>query len=65
MIRICIFHFKKMSDQSKDGELTKASGTHCTDEKRILFCWGNMRERDHSEDPDIDRRIILKLMLKK
>jgi len=23
------------------------------------FCWGNLRERDHLEDPDIDGRIIL------
>jgi hypothetical protein len=24
------------------------------------FSWGNVRERDHLEDPDIDGRIILK-----
>ena len=29
------------------------------------FWWGNMKERDHLEDPDLDRRIILKRTLKK
>ena len=24
------------------------------------FWWGNLRERDHLEDPDVDGRIILR-----
>ena len=64
MICICIL-IKKLSDETKDDELSEASGTYWTDEKRILFCWENMRERDHLEDPDINGRIILKLMFKK
>ena len=24
------------------------------------FCWGNLRERDHLEDPGVDRKIILR-----
>jgi len=24
------------------------------------FCWGNLRESDHLEDPGVDGRIILK-----
>jgi len=29
------------------------------------FWWGNLRDRDHLEDPIVDRRIILKWILKK
>jgi hypothetical protein len=29
------------------------------------FWWGNLRERDHSEDPGVDRRIILKWIFRK
>jgi hypothetical protein len=29
------------------------------------FCWGNLRERDHLEDPGVDGRIILRWILKK
>jgi hypothetical protein len=29
------------------------------------FCWRNLRERDHLEDPDIDDRIILRWIFRK
>jgi len=29
------------------------------------FWWGNMKERAHLEDPDVDGRIILKWIFKK
>jgi hypothetical protein len=29
------------------------------------FCWGNLRERDHLEDPGVDGRIILRWIFKK
>ena len=30
-----------------------------------VFWWGNLREIDHSEDPGLDGRIILKWILEK
>ena len=29
------------------------------------FWWGNLRERDHLEDPDVDGRIILRWIFRK
>jgi len=29
------------------------------------FWWGNVRERDHLEDPDVDGRIILRWIFRK
>ena len=39
----------------------------CTGDKKghTGFWWGNLREKDHLEDLDIDRRIILKCIFKK
>jgi hypothetical protein len=34
-------------------------------EVRTGFWWGNLREGDHLEDPDVDGRIILKWIFKK
>ena len=33
-------------------------------EVHVGFWWGNLRERDHLEDPGIDGRIILRWILK-
>jgi hypothetical protein len=30
-----------------------------------VFWWGNLRERDNLEDPDVDGRIILRLIFRK
>jgi len=35
-----------------------------TKEVRTGLWWGNLRERDHVEDPVVDGRIILKLIFK-
>jgi hypothetical protein len=29
------------------------------------FCWGNLRETDHLEDPGVEGRIILKQIFRK
>jgi hypothetical protein len=34
-------------------------------EVRIGFWWGNLRGRDHLEDPDVDGRIILRCIFRK
>jgi hypothetical protein len=34
-------------------------------EMHTEFWWGNLKERDHLEDPRINERIILKWVLKK
>jgi hypothetical protein len=40
-----------------DGACSKYGG----EESRIQgFCWGNLREREHLEDPGVDGRIILR-----
>ena len=31
----------------------------------VGFWWGYLRERDHLEDPDLDKRIILKWVFRK
>jgi len=31
----------------------------------IECCWGNLRERDHLDDPDVDGRIILRWIFRK
>jgi len=32
---------------------------------RLSFWWGNLRERNHLVDPDVDERIILRWIFRK
>jgi len=38
---------------------------HMGEEGYTGFWWGNLRERDHWGDPDVDGRIILRWIFKK
>jgi hypothetical protein len=46
--------------QTKTTEMGRACSTWGRGELHTGFWWGNLREGDHLEDPDIHRRIILK-----
>ena len=30
-----------------------------------VFCWGDLREKDHLEEPGLDRRILLRCIFRK
>jgi len=36
-----------------------------TGESHTAIWWGNLKKRDHLEDPEIDEKIILKCILRK
>jgi hypothetical protein len=46
-------------------ELGRACGVHGRVENAYRVWWGNLIERDHSEELVVDGRIILKWILKK
>jgi hypothetical protein len=43
----------------------RACSTYGAGELHTGFGWGNRRERDYLEDPEVDGRVILKLIFKK
>ena len=45
----------KIEKSEMGGAFSAYGGEACSG-----FWWGNLRERDHSGDPDVDDRIILK-----
>ena len=53
-----------MDDQIKKNEMGWVCGTWGRGEVYTGFCWGNLRERDHLEDPGMDGRIILRLIFR-
>ena len=64
---ICGFYSSSnhFGDEIKEDEMGGALGRHGTEEKLIQSLAGKMKERNHLEDLDIDRRIILQWILKK
>jgi len=51
--------------QIEKSEVGRACSTYGGEERCRGFWWGNMRERNHLEDPDIDGRIILRWICRK
>jgi hypothetical protein len=47
-------------DQIENSQMGRTSSTQRA-EVDTWFWWGNMRERNHLEDPGVDGRIILKM----
>jgi len=44
----------------------RVCSTYGGDEKVYTgFCWGNLREKDHLEDPGIDGRVLLRCIFRK
>jgi len=43
-----------------ENEMGGACSKYGGEDAYTRFMWGNLRERDHLEDPDVDGRIILR-----
>jgi hypothetical protein len=55
-----------LGDKIKNNEMGRTCGIYGKQERCIQgFCGGDLRERDHFEDLDVDGRTILKWILKK
>jgi len=52
-------------DQIEQNEMGCAYNTYGTVEVYTGLWWGNLRERDHSEDPGIEGRTVLRWIFKK
>ena len=55
-----IFRVIKLRRMRWAGHVARGGEELCTG-----FWWGNLRERDHFGDPDLDGRIILRWMFRK
>jgi len=47
------------------GNVARMGGEERRGEVHTGFWWGNLRERDHLEDPGLDGRIILRWIFRK
>jgi hypothetical protein len=52
-----------LSDKIKKTEMDRARRTYGA--VHTGFWWGNLREVNHSEDPGLDGRVLLKLIFEK
>jgi hypothetical protein len=58
-------HSNYPGDQIKKNEMGGACSTYGIQEVHTEIWWGDLRERDRSEDVGVDGRVILKLTFKK
>jgi len=54
-----------LGDKIKKNEVGGACSVYGGLERRIQFRWGNLKERDHLGDPDVDGKIILRGIFRK
>ena len=54
-----------LGDQIEKNEMGEARSTYGGGRPVYRVWWGNMRERDHLEDPCVDGRIILRWIFRK
>jgi len=63
-LMICTPHQILFADQIEKNEMGGACST-CGREVPTGFLWGNLRKRDHLEDPSVNGRIILRRIFRK
>jgi hypothetical protein len=63
-LTICTPHPTLFGDQIEKNEMGGACSTWGRDEVFAGFWWGNLRERDHLEDPGMNGRIILRCIFR-
>jgi hypothetical protein len=49
----------------KKNEIDGACSTYGREEVHAGFFWGNLKERDHLEDPGVDGRTIFRLIFRR
>ena len=60
-LNTCTHHPIPFGDKIEKNEMGGACSAYGLAERRVqVFWWGNLRERDHLGDPDVDGRMILR-----